>query len=449
MDESPDLVATTPAGTLSPARRRTLLVVRGDDVDVRPLPTAGEVVVGRGTACDVRIDHPSISRLHLRLRLAADAIHVVDQGGANGTLLRGARLPASQAVAISANDALHVGDVVLIVQEVAAGPAAGAPMSSRPSGELAASPTAPVVLDPAMRRLYDLAARIARGTIGVLIVGETGAGKEVLAEFVHRSSPRAAGPLVRINCAALPDSLVESELFGHERGAFTGAQRERRGLLETADGGTVLLDEVGELAPTIQAKLLRVLEERRVLRVGASEPRPLDVRFVAATNRDLEADVAAGRFRRDLYFRLAGVVLTIPPLRDRPLEIDALARVFAAEAAAGLDRPPPRLSDAAVRVLRAHPWTGNARELRNAIERAVLLTEGDVLEPEALTLGQPAAASEATLAGELAALERQRILAALDECGGNQTLAAARVGMPRRTFVKRLEDYGIARPRKK
>ncbi len=184
-----------------------------------------------------------------------------------------------------------------------------------------------------MRRLYDVAARVARGTIGVLIVGETGAGKEVVAEHVHRHSPRAGGPFVRVNCAALSETLVESELFGHERGAFTGADRATRGLLEAAEGGTVLLDEIGELPPAMQAKLLRVLEDRQVTRVGAMSSREeVDVRFVAATNRDLEADVAAGTFRRDLYFRIAGAVLAIPPLRARLDEIEPLARAFLADA---------------------------------------------------------------------------------------------------------------------
>jgi DNA-binding NtrC family response regulator len=286
---------------------------------------------------------------------------------------------------------------------------------------------------------------VARGPIGVLLTGETGAGKEVLAEFLHRRSPRAGGPLVRVNCAALTDSLVESELFGHEKGAFTGAQRERRGLIETADGGTLFLDEIGEIPAAAQAKLLRVVEERQVTRVGSSEPRPVDVRFVAATNRDLEAEVAAGRFRRDLYFRLAGVVLAIPPLRERPLEIELLARTFAAEADA-------RLGDAALAALRAHAWPGNVRELRNVIERAALLAVDQPIDVEHLGLAAaPAApaAAPAALPDELAAIERQRIVDALEQCGGNQTRAAELLGMPRRTLVKRIAKYNVPRPRKR
>jgi transcriptional regulator with PAS, ATPase and Fis domain len=311
-----------------------------------------------------------------------------------------------------------------------------------------------VVIDPAMRRLYELATRVARGTISVLVVGETGTGKEVLAELIHTHSPRAAGPLVRINCAAFAETLIESELFGHEKGAFTGAQRERAGLLEAADGGTVVLDEVGETTPAIQAKLLRVLEERAVLRVGASTPRPIDVRFVAATNRDLEGEIETGRFRRDLYFRLAGVVLAIPPLRDRPDDLVALAERFAAEAAARIDRPPPRLSPGALAALRAHPWPGNVRELRNVIERAVLLADGDELTAEHLPFAAAAPATGSTpdpaaLPSALAALERQRIVEALEAAHGNQTRAAAALGMPLRTLVKRLDQYNLPRPRKR
>jgi two-component system, NtrC family, response regulator AtoC len=471
MREPGDHEATVPAQRKSlPPRRRSLLVMRGDDVEVRTLPFTGEVTVGRGSQCEVRIDHPSMSRSHLVLTLDDAEVRITDQGSANGTSLRGVRLPASVPVQISANEAISAGDVVLVVQEVRPGAAPGAAaVPARPSGQVARSPAAPVVVDPAMKRLYELAARVARGAIGVLLVGETGAGKEVLAEFVHHSSPRGRGPLVRVNCAALTDTLIESELFGHERGAFTGAQRERRGLIEAADGGTVFLDEVGEISAAVQAKLLRVLEERHVTRVGGSDARPVDVRFVAATNRDLEAEVTAGRFRRDLYFRLAGAVLAIPPLRDRPLEIEVLARSFATEAAARVGRGAPRIDPAALDALRAHSWPGNVRELRNVIERAVLLIDDATIEVSHLALGAgvdapsaappattpvaaapaAAAAAGANLSDELAALERQRILDALDQCGGNQTRAAELLGIPRRTFVKRLEQYGVPRPRKR
>jgi two-component system, NtrC family, response regulator AtoC len=409
----------------------------------------GALTIGRAENNDVRIDHPSISRRHLVLRLTEGSIAVIDEGGANGVKLRGVRVPRGVAIEISANEEVQVGDVTLVVQELRP-LATSAPAERRPSGPVAARPGAPVVLDPDMRRLYELTARVARGMISVLIVGETGTGKEILTEFLHHASPRANGPLVRINCAALGDSLVESELFGHEKGAFTGAQQERRGLIEAADGGTVMLDEVGELPLATQAKLLRVLEERAVLRVGGTVARAVDVRFVAATNRDLEAAVDAGQFRRDLYFRLAGAVLAIPPLRDRPDEIVALASAFIAAAAVQAGRSAPTISEDVLAALRAHAWPGNVRELRNVMERAVLVADGDQLTPAHVTIAAPTTRTPAQtpLADELDAMERQRIVDAIAACNGNQTRAAEMLGMPRRTLVKRLGQYGVPRPRK-
>jgi DNA-binding NtrC family response regulator len=433
----------------------------GDAVETRALPASGTVAIGRGTTCDVRIDHPSISRDHLALELTPAALRVTDRGGSNGTLLRGIRLPAGSPVEISANEPVQLGDVILVVQEVMPWSAAAgtAPRERAPSGPATGGRT-PIVIDPAMKRLYDLGARVARGTIGVLLVGETGAGKEMLAEHIHKSSPRASGPLVRLNCAAFTETLVESELFGHEKGAFTGAARDHKGLLESASGGTAFFDEIGEISLAVQAKLLRVVEEGRLLPVGSTTPRAIDVRYVAATNRDLEAEVEAGRFRRDLYFRLAGAVLEIPPLRERPSEIDVLVRRYADDAAGKIGRAAPRIGEAALAALRAHAWPGNVRELRNVIERAVLLAD-DQIEVEHLPFDgsapapsaaspspAPAAAGGAVLADELAAVERRRIVDALEQCDGNQTKAAALLGMPRRTFVKRLEQYNIPRPRK-
>lgn len=311
-----------------------------------------------------------------------------------------------------------------------------------------------VVSDPAMVTLYELARRAAPSDLSVLVLGETGSGKDVLARYLHDSSPRADRPYLSLNCAALNETLVESELFGHERGAFTGAVAAKAGLLEAAHGGTVFLDEVGELSPAIQAKLLRVLENRQILRLGSVQPRTIDVRFIAATNRDPEAEVHKGSFRRDLYYRLAGIVLTLPPLRDRRSEIVPLAQRFLAAACRRANRSPvPALSPDAAALLQSYPWPGNLRELKNIIERALVFCAGteiqtahlpaDKLRPETI-----AASPHATATPGFDDVDRQRIIDALASCAGNQTRAARLLGMPRRTLLRRLEQFAIARPQK-
>ncbi len=317
-----------------------------------------------------------------------------------------------------------------------------------------------ILVEPAMKNLYDLADRVARGDINVLIMGETGVGKEILAAYLHSRSPRAGKPFLCLNCAALPETVLESELFGHEKGAFTGAVAGKAGLLETANEGTVLLDELGELSLAAQAKLLRVIEERRVLRVGGLKPRDIEVRFLGATNRDLEDEIANGRFREDLYYRIAGVTLSIPPLRSRRSEVLPLAERYGASYAKKLGLARPLDIDHAARAfLETYTWPGNIRELKNMIERAVLLSGGAVtlehLPVEKLTsahLSRPR--SPAVTApvppgsAQAGSGERDRILQILAECGGNQTQAARRLGISRTTLSKRLEELDIPRPRK-
>jgi transcriptional regulator with AAA-type ATPase domain len=306
-------------------------------------------------------------------------------------------------------------------------------------------------LDENMRRVLALAARAAAGNINLLILGETGAGKEVLARAIHASSARAARALVSVNCASLSETLLESELFGHERGSFTGAAQAKPGLLETAPGGTVFLDEVGELPLQLQAKLLRVIEAREIVRVGAVRPRKIDVRFIAATNRDLEAEVQRNAFRRDLFFRLAGLTVVLPPLRERPLDLPRLARQMVTELARqGGHRRAPALSDAALAVLAAHGWPGNVRELRNVIERALLLCDGATITPADLGLDpKPAPPPKVNHNAALEPdSERTRVLAALAVCAGNQSRAARRLGISRKVLIARLDAYGVARPRK-
>jgi two-component system response regulator AtoC len=320
----------------------------------------------------------------------------------------------------------------------------------------AARVSAAAASNQAMARLDALVERVAPGNINILLLGETGVGKEVLAERIHRLSPRGKHPLLRLHCAAVSESLFESELFGHERGAFTGALKTKRGLLETADGGTIFLDEVGELPLAIQVKLLRVIEDRKVQRVGGLTAQQIDVRFVAATNRNLEAEIARGAFRQDLYFRLNGISLVIPPLRERPAELEPLARHFLEHACAASHRPVPSLSPAALAQLRSYAWPGNIRELRNLCERALLLCSGDVILPEHFSMSAPdspftatsAAPADTITTGALPSDERERVIEALARCAGNQSRAAKLLGISRKTLVARLDAFGLPRPRK-
>jgi two-component system, NtrC family, response regulator AtoC len=556
-----------------------LAVIGGGVVATHALPAAGEVVIGRDAGCDVRIDDASLSRRHVRLRIA-ERITIEDLGSSNGTFVAGRRLEPGAPRPITADEIVTIGGVGIVVQLHAplapqrtlwghgyfelrlaeectraqragatfgllrvrsaerdaaqlvsaavrdidvigtyaphewevllldVSPAAAADLADRiraaipgaavglamfpadgrdawslgscaaarlpggarrvagaagrpvpePAGPPESRRAAPALaaVGP-MQGVLALAERVAVGDISVLIVGETGVGKEVLADHLHAWSPRSARALVKLNCAAMPEQLLESELFGHEKGAFTGAATAKPGLLEQADGGSVFLDEIGELPLAIQAKLLRVLEQREFLRVGGLKPRAIDVRFLAATHRDLEAAIVAGRFREDLYFRVAGMTLQIPPLRERPDEILSLAERFAQRAAAALARPTPAISPAARALLRGYRWPGNVRELRNVIERATLLCDGTIevgqLPDDRMSRPAVAAPAEPSGLGEVRvqadALERQAIESALARAGGNQTAAARELGISRRTLTNKLNQHGFDRPRKR
>jgi two-component system response regulator AtoC len=296
----------------------------------------------------------------------------------------------------------------------------------------------------AMVAVYRTIARVAPLDTTVLVQGETGTGKELVARAIHYASPRAHRPFVVVDCAALPETLVESELFGHERGAFTGATHSRRGLLETADGSTCLLDEVGELSPPLQAKLLRVLQERVIRRVGGNEPIPVDVRIIAATNRDLKKQVEEGGFREDLYYRLNVVTIHVPPLRERPEDIPLLAHHFLRRWATATGKAVTGLAPEVLARLMAHPWPGNVRELEHVIERAVALTASSVLQPEDLPpdlgpAGTPVAPSlPAGRPMTLEELKRWYVERVLAETGGNKARAAAILGIDRRTLYRLL-----------
>ena len=310
-----------------------------------------------------------------------------------------------------------------------------------------------IAIDPASRELFAIAQRVAQTDATVLLTGESGVGKEVVARFIHRHSARKSGPFVAINCAAIPDSLLEATLFGYEKGAFTGAQQAQAGKFEQAQDGTLLLDEVTEMPMGLQAKLLRVLQEREVERVGGKKPVPLNIRIVATSNRDMAEAVAKGVFREDLYYRLNVFPVAIPALRQRREDIVAIARHFVVEHGGRLGRAGVVLSPAAEAALTAHDWPGNVRELENVIQRALILSTGAVIGPEHLMLApRPTAAvapSAATVVLQEAEkkvdnmkdLEREHILRTLAEVGGSRKAAVERLGISERTLRYKLQQY--------
>jgi DNA-binding NtrC family response regulator len=426
-----------------------LLLIAGEGTLATHALARPELVIGRGEDCDIVVASPTLSRRHARLRLGPQ-LTVQDLGSHNGTRIAGELRKSGEPVALAVGDAFHIGRYSFVV--LSGSSAAAASVRSDAGRSLR-------IEDPTVEGATPLVHDIARSSVHVLILGETGVGKELLAETLHRLSQRT-GPLVRINCAALSPTLLESELFGYDKGAFTGATQHKPGLLESAKHGTVLLDEVGELPAPLQAKLLRVLETKEVLRVGAVRPLAIDVRFLAATNRDLPAEAARGLFRPDLFFRLDGVTLTIPPLRERRRAIAPLALRFVE--AARRRGAPARLATDTLRQIEAYDWPGNVRELKTTIERALLLAPGGELRPSHLGLRiaaapPPPAPPSAPAAGEgdvTAAFspdeqrERARLIEALEACAGNQTRAAQRLGISRATMVTRLAIYRVPRPRK-
>ena len=470
-----------------------VLVYLRQQCNVIKLPDSGFLRVGRSPGNEIHIDDPSVSRFHCAFHVGS-TIELEDLGSSNGTLLfhsegdgaparrddAEARLGQSERRVLGPGDFVRVGVALLVVQ------ASGHPkpaVSSRPPSGLVGEVGPPVLLDPEMKRAYEIAVRAAKSGISVLITGETGAGKEIFAETIHTRSHRRDRPLLRLNCAALSESLLESELFGHERGAFTGANQPKAGLLEAHDQGTVFLDEVGEMSLSTQAKLLRVLEEKTILRVGSTRPRPLDVRFIWATNRDLLAESNKGRFRRDLYYRIAGVEFSIPPLRKRPLEIEPLARLFLERFCRRSSLPVPHLTREAIDALHRYSWPGNVRELKNVMERAPFLHEAGAITAEHIpvdaspdsglfpaeelaatqiftppsrpwsdrtsesSIAAREPASSEFRAGDAVA-ERARISQALEQCAGNQTRAARVLGVSRRTLINHLERLNMPRPKK-
>jgi len=481
-----------------------LVVSMSDTVRSVTLEKGASYTIGRDRTCDIVVAHNSVSRKHSIVRVGRQP-EIEDTGSRNGTRVDGRLLTTGERAPLRAGSIVHLGSVTMFVLEESAPHEPHSARSSSSSWRVAKpihaapeSELAPgfVLKDERMLALYRSVRVIAESHMPVLVLGETGVGKEVLAHSINAMSSRCTRPFVKFNAAALPESLAESELFGHVRGAFTGADKTKEGLFEAANGGTLFLDEVGELSLQTQAKLLRVIETGELFRVGAPKPTTVDVRILSATNRDLSSLIAARQFRADLYYRLSGVTLHIPPLRDRPADIPALTEFFANACARKAGKPAPSLSAEAMAALCAHRWPGNARELKNVVERAVLvagaarievehlqlkveqvewLGDGDVREltevissPESKGTvarlrgvtpnGAGAGAAETgpksgsgladKLRQELARQERDRIEAALGKTSGNQVMAARLLGISRRTLINRLDALGISRPRK-
>jgi len=309
------------------------------------------------------------------------------------------------------------------------------------------SPSGPPLTygDPAMEPVVEAIDKVARTNATVLLLGESGTGKEVAARAIHLKSPRATKPFMAINCAALSEQLLESELFGHEKGAFTGATERKRGRLELADGGTFFLDEIGELKPELQAKLLRVLQERRFERVGGSRTLEVDVRWIAATNRDLRAMIEAGQFREDLYHRFAVFPIKLPPLRDRTTDLLPLAKYLLERIARDLKRPMPKLTTSAEQRLLGATWRGNVRELANTLERAAILADGDAIDAAHIWIEDTGEikTTKSDVVKPLAELEKEAILQALEVVSGNRRRAAELLGIGERTLYDKLKRYGV------
>jgi transcriptional regulator with GAF, ATPase, and Fis domain len=420
------------------------------------LPAAGEVVIGRTEDADIAIPSAAVSRRHARLSTGPRMVCVVDLGSRNGTRINGKILEGERL--LEYGDVINFGDVMAVLEEDPGERDSNLSDSVPPEGiVLEIDQRSLVIADPMMLHVHSQLERLAQSDLSVLIVGETGTGKDLAAGAVHFWSRRRERPLVSINCAALPEGLAESELFGYQRGAFSGALRDKPGLFEAASRGTIFLDEIGDLSLAVQAKLLRVLESRQVTRLGAVDSIAIDTRVVAATHRDLAADVGEGRFRQDLYYRITAAIVNLPPLRMRHRELPLLSQRFLEEACRSLGRPPLSLSDEAFDRLRLHPWPGNVRELRNLMDYvAATVTTGPV-EPkdfgpswgaERMVPNQAGAGAKvpSSLREARQDFERRNIEAALAATGGNKTRAAQMLGMPLRTFmekVKRLKTRGV------
>ena len=420
--------------------RAVIEALEGPDKGTRWEIRHERAVVGKAPGCDVELKDAYVSSQHFRIENAPSGFRLKDLGSTNGTLVNGVRVADG---GISFGSEIKLGKTVLKFTSKREERALGASASSAFEGMVGQGQR--------MRELFGLLEAVAAADAPVLITGESGSGKELAARAIHNRSHRATRPFLAINCAALSPTLVESELFGHEKGAFTGADRRRAGAFERANGGTLFLDEIGELPLELQSKLLRVLELGELVRVGGSETVKVDVRLVTATHRDLAAMVREKTFREDLFFRLYVVPVKMPPLRERPEDVPLLVESLLAQMAPG--GKPPKLAADAMTKLKDHVWPGNVRELRNTLQRALVFSRGGEIGPQHVVFTPLSSvpdddelprAQSAAGRNQIEESERDAILAALRRCNGNRKEAAQQLGIARSTLFEKLRRYGIA-----
>ncbi len=420
-----------------------------------------EIRIGRGVDADLLLPDPSVSRLHARIFRVGDQYFLADTSS-NGTYLDGKRV--TQTV-LEGGQAFRIGPYRIHFLRERQPPGADPPTVAQGAAP-ASNPAAPTALSPPttssdtfglegkspfIKRLIENIHRVASSDLPVLVEGETGSGKELVSRGVHAASSRRNRPFVVVNCGAISPELIESELFGHEKGSFTGATAQRRGAFEIAHGGTIFLDEIGELPFALQPKLLRALEQKEIKRVGGNDTTLVDVRVIAATNRNLREEMSRKTFRDDLYFRLGTITLHVPPLRERREDIVPIATLFLIEAASKANRPAPELSGAAAEFLASHDWPGNVRELRNAIQRAVVMGDGPSLSAGDFSFLLVPESPPAELAADSRwsrweQTEKNSILAELAHQKWNKTRTAHELGIAKSTLFEKLKKYGIRSP---
>ncbi len=419
---------------------RAWLIVEPGTTDERRVEIGRELSIGSQSEADIVLEDPHVSRLHARIKRTMKGIQIEDLGSSNGTFVEGV---AVQGALLQSGATITLGRSTLRIETDQKPAELSAEAMDDLIAEAPESFGGAVGRSEGMRRVFSMLERVAPSLLPVLLLGETGTGKGVLAQAIHRASQRGEGPFVVFDCGAVAPTLIESQLFGHEKGAFTGAVAQHLGAFERAHSGTLFLDEIGELSLDLQPKLLRVIEDGHVMRVGGTHVHAVDVRIVAATNRDLEEDVRQGRFREDLYFRISGVMVSLPPLRKRLEDLPLIIEAFADRIREGLTVTPEVL-----RVLQSYDWPGNVRELRNVIAGACAMTDARTLHPQDFVFmrrhRRHSSLAGAPLAGRtLDSIERAAIQQTLDECGGNRAKAAEALGIAASTLYQKIKKYDL------